>query len=142
MGDPHTEYPVIHIAGTNGKTTVSRMVQQILGSHGLATGSFTSPHLDTVEERFNLHGVQVDSRDFTDAVADIAWFVVGYETENDTTVIPLVKVCIRGIRDSVDEPAHRFRRYDYAGCRQAHRIDAQSNHSCDLAGADTGCDDR
>ncbi len=86
MGDPHTEYPVIHIAGTNGKTTVSRMVQQILGSHGLATGSFTSPHLDTVEERFNLHGVQVDSRDFTDAVADIAWFVVGYETENDTTV--------------------------------------------------------
>jgi dihydrofolate synthase/folylpolyglutamate synthase len=41
MGDPHTEYPVIHIAGTNGKTTVSRMVQQILGSHGLATGAFT-----------------------------------------------------------------------------------------------------
>ena len=86
MGDPHREYPTIHVAGTNGKTTVSRMVQQILGSHGLATGAFTSPHLDSVEERFNLHGVQIDPRDFTDAVADIAWFVVGYESENDTTV--------------------------------------------------------
>jgi dihydrofolate synthase/folylpolyglutamate synthase len=86
MGDPHTEYPKIHVAGTNGKTTVSRMIQQILGSHGLATGGFTSPHLDTVEERFNLHGVQIDPRDFTDAVADIAWFVVGYESEADTTV--------------------------------------------------------
>ena len=86
MGDPHREVPSIHIAGTNGKTTVSRMVQQILGSHGLATGGFTSPHLDSVEDRFNLHGITIDPRDFTDAVADIAWFVVGYETENDTTV--------------------------------------------------------
>jgi dihydrofolate synthase/folylpolyglutamate synthase len=86
MGNPQTDYPSIHVAGTNGKTTVSRMVQQILGSHGLATGGFTSPHLETVEERFNLHGVQIDPRDFTDAVADIAWFVEGYEAENDTTV--------------------------------------------------------
>jgi dihydrofolate synthase/folylpolyglutamate synthase len=86
MGDPQRDYPSIHVAGTNGKTTVSRMVQQILGSHGLATGAFTSPHLETVEERFNLHGVQIDPRDFTDAVADIAWFVEGYERENDTTV--------------------------------------------------------
>lgn len=86
MGDPHKEYPSIHIAGTNGKTTVSRMVQQILGSHGLATGGFTSPHLDVVEDRFNLHGVRVDSRDFTDAVADIAWFVEGFEAESETTV--------------------------------------------------------
>lgn len=86
MGDPHRDYPTIHVAGTNGKTTVSRMVQQILGSHGLATGGFTSPHLDRVEERFSLHGVQINDRDFADAVADIAWFVVGYEAKNATTV--------------------------------------------------------
>ncbi len=39
MGDPQKAYPSIHVAGTNGKTTLSRMVQQILGSHGLATGA-------------------------------------------------------------------------------------------------------
>lgn len=86
MGNPQTAYPSIHIAGTNGKTTVSRMVQQILGAHGLATGGFTSPHLHTVEERFTLHGVTLDSTDFTDAVADIAWFVTAYEREADTSV--------------------------------------------------------
>lgn len=86
MDDPQTTYPSIHIAGTNGKTTVSRMVQQILGAHGLATGGFTSPHLHRVEERFTIHGVPLDPLDFTDAVADIAWFVVGYEEAADTTV--------------------------------------------------------
>ncbi|VAW03084.1 Dihydrofolate synthase @ Folylpolyglutamate synthase, partial [hydrothermal vent metagenome] len=86
MDDPQSTYPSIHIAGTNGKTTVSRMVQQILGAHGLATGGFTSPHLARVEERFAIHGVPLDPHDFADAVADIAWFVVGYERSADTTV--------------------------------------------------------
>ena len=86
MGDPQKDYPSIHIAGTNGKTTVSRMVQQILGSHGLATGAFTSPHLHSVEERFTLHGVTVDSQDFIDAVGDIAWFVEAYEQQAGTPV--------------------------------------------------------
>ena len=81
MGDPQNAYPTIHVAGTNGKTTLSRMVQPILGAHGLATAGFTSPHLGTVEERFTLHGVTIDSRDFVDAVADMAWFVEAYEQQ-------------------------------------------------------------
>lgn len=85
MGDPQDAYPTIHIAGTNGKTTLSRMVQQILGAHGLATAGFTSPHLDTVEERFTLHGITIDSKDFTDAVADVAWFVEAYEQQAGTS---------------------------------------------------------
>lgn len=86
MGDPQKAYPTIHVAGTNGKTTLSRMVQQILGSHGLGTGGFTSPHLHKVEDRFTLHGVTVDTHDFTDAVADIAWFVEAYEQQAGTPV--------------------------------------------------------
>ncbi len=86
LGDPHTSYPTVHIAGTNGKTTVSRMVQQILGAHGLATGGFTSPHLDTVEERFALHGAPVTPDQLTDTVRDIAWFVEGYEAQAETSV--------------------------------------------------------
>ncbi len=86
MGDPHRTYPTIHIAGTNGKTTVTRMVQQILGAHGLATGGFTSPHLDRVEERFSLHGAPIDADSFTEAVRDIAWFVTGYEEASGSPV--------------------------------------------------------
>jgi dihydrofolate synthase/folylpolyglutamate synthase len=86
MGDPQTSYPSIHVAGTNGKTTVSRMIQQILGAHGLATGGFTSPHLERIEERFSIHGVVLDPLDFTDAVRDIAWFVTGYEETSGNLV--------------------------------------------------------
>ena len=86
MGDPQDAYPSVHIAGTNGKTTLSRMVQQILGAHGLATAGFTSPHLDVVEERFTLHGMTIDTRDFVDAVADIAWFVEAFEQQSGTSV--------------------------------------------------------
>jgi dihydrofolate synthase / folylpolyglutamate synthase len=86
MGDPQRSYPSIHIAGTNGKTTASRMVQQILGSHGLSTGGFTSPHLSTIEERFAIHGAAATSDEFTQAVSDIAWFVVGYERESGSSV--------------------------------------------------------
>lgn len=86
MGDPQDTYPTIHIAGTNGKTTVSRMIQQILGAHGLATGGFTSPHLERIEERFSIHGVMLDPNDFTDAVSDISWFVTGYEETSGNLV--------------------------------------------------------
>lgn len=86
IGNPQLSYPAIHIAGTNGKTTVARMVQQILGAHGFSTGTFTSPHLRTVEERFTIRGVPIDGERFTDGVRDIAWFVVGYEESTDAPV--------------------------------------------------------
>jgi dihydrofolate synthase/folylpolyglutamate synthase len=86
MGNPQTSFPSIHIAGTNGKTTTARMAQQILGSLGLSTGGFTSPHLHTVEERFSLAGRVIDGDTFASTVSDMAWFVVAYEAEHDTTV--------------------------------------------------------
>ena len=86
MGNPELSFPSIHIAGTNGKTTVARMVQQILGAHGLSTGGFTSPHLHTIEERFTLAGKVIDGDTFTATVQDVAWFVERYEAEHDTTI--------------------------------------------------------
>ncbi len=86
MGNPQTEYATVHVAGTNGKTTVTRMVQQILGAHGLATGGFTSPHLHHLEERFHLHGSPISGDRLTEEVRDIAWFVEKYEADNATTV--------------------------------------------------------
>lgn len=59
LGDVHRAYPIIHIAGTNGKTTTARLIEAILRSYGLATGVFTSPHLVSFNERILLDGVPV-----------------------------------------------------------------------------------
>ena len=47
MGNPHQAYPVIHVAGTNGKTSTTRLVSAILAGHGLRVGSTTSPQVNT-----------------------------------------------------------------------------------------------
>lgn len=54
LGDPHEKYPVIHIAGTNGKGSVAAMTESILRHSGLRTGLYTSPHLVRVEERIRV----------------------------------------------------------------------------------------
>lgn len=71
LGDPHLAYPVIHIAGTNGKTTTSRMIETLLREFGLATGLMTSPHLHDERERIRLNGEPVDVQRFTDAYEEI-----------------------------------------------------------------------
>ncbi len=86
MGNPHADYPVIHVAGTNGKTTTTRLIADILGAHGIRTGTFTSPHLHRVEERFSIDGVPLTPEEFTRAVSDIAWFVEEYERRADIGV--------------------------------------------------------
>ncbi len=59
-GSPQLSYPVIQIAGTNGKTSTSRAVESLLRAHGLRTGLFTSPHLVDFTERFQLDGEPID----------------------------------------------------------------------------------
>lgn len=86
MGNPQFDYPVIHVAGTNGKTTVTRLVADILGAHGIRTGTFTSPHLHRLEERFSIDGVPMTSEAFTQAVSDIAWFVEEYERRSESEI--------------------------------------------------------
>ncbi len=83
MGDPHRRYPVIHVAGTNGKTTAVRMIGDLLGAHGLAVGTFISPHLHHVEERFGLRGATMSRDRFAAAVADVAPFVDLYEKHRE-----------------------------------------------------------
>ena len=47
LGEPQRAYPVIHLTGTNGKTSTSRMIDTLLRAFGLRTGRFTSPHLSS-----------------------------------------------------------------------------------------------
>ena len=56
LAEPQLTYPTIHVTGTNGKTTTARLASAVACAHGLTTGLFTSPHLDSVTERFQVCG--------------------------------------------------------------------------------------
>ena len=75
LGDPQRAYPVIHVAGTNGKTSTARMIESLLRSFGLRTGLTTSPHLHSVRERIRLDGEAVDLERFVAVHDDIAPYV-------------------------------------------------------------------
>jgi len=67
LGSPQIEYPVLHLTGTNGKTSVARIASALLVAHGLSTGSWTSPHLERVNERIAWDGEPIDD----DALAEL-----------------------------------------------------------------------
>jgi dihydrofolate synthase / folylpolyglutamate synthase len=71
LGDPQRAYPVIHITGTNGKTSTSRMIEVLLRARGLRTGLFTSPHLSSVRERICVDGQPLGVERFVDAFDEI-----------------------------------------------------------------------
>lgn len=71
LGDPHLAVPVIHVAGTNGKTSTSRMIETLLRSFGLTTGLMTSPHLHDERERIRLNGEPVEAERYISAYEEI-----------------------------------------------------------------------
>nr|WP_253201969.1 folylpolyglutamate synthase/dihydrofolate synthase family protein [Subtercola sp. PAMC28395] len=71
LGDPHRAYPVIHITGTNGKTSTSRLTESILRAYGLRTGLFTSPHLERLNERIMIDGRPISNESLAENWADI-----------------------------------------------------------------------
>jgi dihydrofolate synthase/folylpolyglutamate synthase len=71
LGNPQHAYPVVHITGTNGKTSTARMIDALFTSIGLRTGRFTSPHLQVVTERISLDGVPIEPQRYIDAFRDI-----------------------------------------------------------------------
>jgi len=75
LGSPQLTYSTIHVGGTNGKTTTSRMIDSLLFSHGLRTGRFTSPHLETYRERIAINGEPIDPKDLIFAYNDIAAYL-------------------------------------------------------------------
>ncbi|WP_439690427.1 bifunctional folylpolyglutamate synthase/dihydrofolate synthase [Curtobacterium sp. SP.BCp] len=72
LGDPHLSYPVIHITGTNGKTSTARMTESIVRAHGLRTGLMTSPHLVSIRERIVIDGEPIAADRFVENWDDIA----------------------------------------------------------------------
>lgn len=75
LGDPQQAYPVVHLTGTNGKTTTSRMIDDLLRARGLRTGRFTSPHVESMTERISLDGEPLTEEAFARAYTDIAAYL-------------------------------------------------------------------
>jgi dihydrofolate synthase/folylpolyglutamate synthase len=75
LGDPQRGYPVVHLTGTNGKTSIARMIDRILREHGLRTGRFTSPHLAHAGERIVIDGVRLSAERFVDVWEDVAPYI-------------------------------------------------------------------
>jgi dihydrofolate synthase/folylpolyglutamate synthase len=86
LGSPELSYPTIHIGGTNGKTTTSRMVDSLLFSMGLRTGRFTSPHLETYRERIAINGQPIDPKELIFAYNDIAAYFDFIDSRFDNPV--------------------------------------------------------
>lgn len=75
LGSPQHAYPAIHIAGTNGKTSVARMVDSLLRSLHRRTGRVTSPHLQRVTERISIDGTPIAARTYIDTYRELEPFV-------------------------------------------------------------------
>ena len=75
LGDPQRTFPVIHLTGTNGKTTTARIIEGLLREMGLRTGRFTSPHLHSMRERIALDGRPISEEAFLAAYDEVIPFV-------------------------------------------------------------------
>src|SRR6204780_5929087 len=71
LGDPQRAYPIVHITGTNGKTSTARMTETLLRVRGLRTGLFTSPHLVSMRERICVDGEPLSSERFIEVYREI-----------------------------------------------------------------------
>jgi dihydrofolate synthase/folylpolyglutamate synthase len=72
LGEPQQAYDVVHLTGTNGKTSTARITEALLQALGLRTGRFTSPHLEDIRERIVVDGEPLDEIAFVRAFNDVA----------------------------------------------------------------------
>ena len=64
LDNPQLTYPSIHVTGTNGKTTTTRMIAALACAHGLSTGCFISPHVSAITERLSVCGADMSEEEF------------------------------------------------------------------------------
>lgn len=72
MAHPQLSYPVIHVTGTNGKGSTTQIITRLLMAHGLNVGTYTSPHLERLNERISYNGTPINDVDFGVSVGAIA----------------------------------------------------------------------
>jgi dihydrofolate synthase / folylpolyglutamate synthase len=81
LGQPQRNFPVVHLTGTNGKTSTARMADDLIRALGLRTGRFTSPHVESITERITIDGASVSEERFVELYHE----VLPYATVVDRT---------------------------------------------------------
>lgn len=90
LGDPHLAAPVIHIAGTKGKGSVSKMISEILREAGFKVGTYSSPHLERINQRISVNGEPISDDQFSATLEQLQPVV-------DTLDAELADRCERGL---------------------------------------------
>ncbi|MGI9600957.1 MAG: bifunctional folylpolyglutamate synthase/dihydrofolate synthase [Acidimicrobiales bacterium] len=75
MGNPHRDYPVVHVTGTKGKGTTVALIAQLFASVGVSAGAYTSPHVSSITERIARNGVAISEDEFAEAIDTVSRFV-------------------------------------------------------------------
>ena len=83
LGSPQRSYAVIHVTGTNGKTSTANMIDSLLRARGLRTGRYTSPHLTSMRERISVDGEPVSEERFVAAYAEVLPYVQLADSSGD-----------------------------------------------------------
>ncbi|MFC0547661.1 bifunctional tetrahydrofolate synthase/dihydrofolate synthase [Kutzneria chonburiensis] len=83
LGEPQRSYPVVHITGTNGKTSTSRMIDALFTRIGLRTGRYTSPHLQLATERISLDGAPISALQYVEVYRDIEPYIAMVDAKSD-----------------------------------------------------------
>jgi len=79
LGDPQLRYEAVHVVGTNGKSTTTRMTEELLADVGLRVGAYLSPHVRGWSERIRVGGAETD---FEAAVAHARAVIINTETQD------------------------------------------------------------
>ena len=108
LGDPQHAAPVIHLTGTNGKTSMARMIEAVLRAYGLRAGRYTSPHLEKVTERISVDGEPVADETFVRVWGEILPIVQGVDAELEAAGEPRLTyfeaLTVLGFAVFADEP--------------------------------------
>lgn len=110
MGNPHQKFRSVHIAGTNGKGSVSAMTESVLREAGYATGLYTSPHLVDFSERIRVCGEKISDREFLELAEEVRHHADEMLAESKkltffelTTVIAFAHFARKGVEIAVVE---------------------------------------
>ncbi|GGF58080.1 dihydrofolate synthase [Marmoricola endophyticus] len=105
LGDPQSAYPVVHLTGTNGKTSTARMVETLLVGLGLRTGRYTSPHLESMTQRIVLDGEPISPERFVAAFNDVAPYLSMVDADHDAPLSFFETITAMAFAAFADAPA-------------------------------------
>jgi dihydrofolate synthase / folylpolyglutamate synthase len=118
LGDPQLHYPAIHVVGTNGKSTTTRMTEALLADAGLDVGAYLSPHVRGWSERIRIRGAEAD---FDRAVERVRPYAAGATQFEVVTASALAAFADAGVDVAVVE-AGLGGRHDATNVLQSHVV--------------------